>query len=124
MLLNQSQNPRQIASRVDVIRPAFKLVGAQLQAQLENLLARLAFLDAQVGDGQLPQFVKLQRPRPPVPRRSSCPAACAPPAASPPAPSPDPRLPSRRESGRDGPARPSLRGRLCLCPYGFRQASW
>src|SRR5579875_2565195 len=67
---NQRQNPRQLAPRLAIIRRIIELIGSELEPQPENLLARLAFLDPEIGGTHLPEFAKLQGPAPPVPRRS------------------------------------------------------
>src|SRR5208283_468560 len=67
LLIYQRQDARQFQPCLMIITAAFKLISAQLESQLENLLAGLAFLDTQVGGAHLSEFIKLQRLRPPVP---------------------------------------------------------
>src|SRR5208283_800597 len=59
-LSNHGEQPRQIATRLFVVARIFHLIGPQLQAEAKQLLAHLAFLDAQVGRRHLSDFVKLQ----------------------------------------------------------------
>src|SRR5579885_838800 len=64
---NQRLDPGQLLARLLVVGRIVELVGAQLDAQAESLFAHLALLDLKVLGAHLSQFVKLQRPLPPVP---------------------------------------------------------
>src|SRR5208282_2302870 len=63
-LPEHGQNPRQLAPRLAQRRGVVELIGAELQAQPEDLLTRFALLDLQVAGAHLTEFIKLQR-RPP-----------------------------------------------------------
>src|SRR5215469_61699 len=65
LFAEQSQNQRQLAPRAPIGGVIVELIGAQLEPQPENLFARLALLDAKIGRGHLPEFVKLQDRLPP-----------------------------------------------------------
>src|SRR5208283_6242761 len=54
LLAEQSHDERQLAACAPIAGVIIQLIGAQLEPQPENFLARLALLDAQIGRGHLP----------------------------------------------------------------------
>src|SRR5208337_558267 len=64
LFAEQSHDERQLTARAAIAGVIIELIGAQLEAEAENFLARLAFFYTQIGRGHLAQFVKLQG-RPP-----------------------------------------------------------
>src|SRR5262249_10168610 len=59
-LPEHGQDSRQLAARLSQRRRVVELAGLKLQSEPEDFLARLAFLDLQVGRAHLPEFIKLQ----------------------------------------------------------------
>src|ERR1039458_7194738 len=51
LLAEQSHDERQLAARAPIAGVIIQLIGAQLEAQAENFLARLVLLDAQIRRG-------------------------------------------------------------------------
>src|SRR5690349_9457000 len=66
LIPQEGKDPRQVLARAAIVRRIIELIGAQLEFQPEDLLARLALLDPQVARTHLLQFVKLQGSRPPA----------------------------------------------------------
>src|ERR1035437_9806808 len=100
LLAEPSHDERQVAARAPIAGVIIQLIGAQLEPQPENFLARLALLDAQIRRGHLPSFIKLQGRPPRAGSYLFLSAACAPPGASLLLRWRNRRLPSRTESCR------------------------
>src|SRR5207245_3538201 len=136
-LASDGLHPRDVLTQAANLFQALGLSHIELELQLEQLVAELVLLVPKFLSCQVPYFFGFHSQFSVLASLLAVPSgrlrasqtrcageACAKPDAWPPSHPAAKPLPSRTESFPAAPPPPNGRALPCLCPYGFRPASW